>query len=128
MFKHEGIQFQVCKNPDVKCSVVERVQRTLRDRFNKYFTFKKSYRFIDVLHKFVRAYNDTVHTTTGIAPSKVNDSYILNIWNRMNSKRLRISSVEIKFRLGQHVRISKEKLKFVKASEQNFNTEIFRIN
>ena len=49
MLKHEGIQFQVCKNPDVKGSVVERVQRTLRDRFNKYFTFKNSYRYIDVL-------------------------------------------------------------------------------
>jgi hypothetical protein len=57
MLKREGIQFQVCKNPDVKCSVVERVQRTLHDRFSKYFTFKNSYRYIDVLHKFVSAYN-----------------------------------------------------------------------
>jgi len=128
MLKHEGIQFQVCRNPDVKCSVVERVQRTLRDRFNKYFTFKNSYRYIDVLNKFVKAYNDTVHTTTGIAPSKVTDSDILHIWKRMNTKRVRIPSVGVKFRLGQHVRISKEKMKFAKASEQNFSTEIFRIS
>ena len=128
MLKHEGTQFQVCKNPDVRCSVVERVQRTLRDRFNKYFPFKNSYRYIDVLHNFVKAYNDTVHTTTGIAPSKVTDSDILNIWKRMNTKRVRIPSVEVKFRLGQHVRISKEKTKFAKASEQNFRPEIFRIS
>ena len=32
MLKREGIQFQVCKNPDVKCSVVERSHRTIRDR------------------------------------------------------------------------------------------------
>ena len=31
MLKREGIQFQVCKNPVVKCSVVERVQRTRRE-------------------------------------------------------------------------------------------------
>ena len=128
MLKHEGIQFQICKNPDVKCSVTERVKRTLRERFNKYLTFKKSYRYIDLLHKFVRDYNNTVHTTTGIAPSKVTDSDILNIWKRMNAKRLRIPSVEVKFRLGQHVRISKEKMKLAKASEQNFSTEIFRIS
>ena len=73
MLKHEGIQFQVCKNPDVKCSVLERVQRTLRERFNKYFTFKNSYRYIDVLQKFVNSYNDTVPTTTGIAPPKFTD-------------------------------------------------------
>jgi len=69
-----------------------------------------------MLHKFVKAYNDTVHTTTGIAPSKVTDSDILNIWKRMNAKPLRIRSVNAKFRVGQHVRISKEKLKFAKAS------------
>ena len=128
MLKHEGIQFQVCKKTDVKCSVVERVQRTIRAKLNKYFTFKNSYRYIDVLHKFVRAYNDTVHTTTGIAPSKVTDSDILNIWKRMNANRLRIPSVKIKFHVGQHVRISKEKMKFAKALEQNFSTEIFRIS
>jgi len=90
MLKHEGIQFQVCRNPGVKCSVVERIQCTLREKFNKYFTFKNSYKYIDVLHKFVKAYNDTVHTTTGIAQSKVTDSDILNTWKRMNAKRLRI--------------------------------------
>jgi len=46
----------------------------------------------------------------------------------MNVKRVRIPSVEVKFRLGQHVRISEEKMNFAKASEQNFSTEIFRIS
>jgi hypothetical protein len=23
MLKHEGIEFQICKNPDVKCAVIE---------------------------------------------------------------------------------------------------------
>ena len=34
--KREVIQFEVCKNPDVKCSVVERAQTTIRDRLYKY--------------------------------------------------------------------------------------------
>jgi transposase InsO family protein len=29
MLKREGIQFQVCRNPDVKCSIIERAHRTL---------------------------------------------------------------------------------------------------
>ena len=32
MVRDEGIQFRVCRNPDVKCAVVERVHRTIRDR------------------------------------------------------------------------------------------------
>ena len=40
MLKGEGIQFQVCKNPNVKCSVVEGARRTIRERLYKYFTNK----------------------------------------------------------------------------------------
>ena len=32
MLRDEGILFQVWRNPDVKCAVVERAQRTIRDR------------------------------------------------------------------------------------------------
>jgi hypothetical protein len=39
MLRDEGIQFQVCRNPDVKYAVVERVHRTIRDRLLKFFTF-----------------------------------------------------------------------------------------
>ena len=35
MLKREDIQFQVCRNPDVNCSIVERSQRTVRDRLYK---------------------------------------------------------------------------------------------
>jgi hypothetical protein len=39
MLKREGIPFQVCRNPDIKRSVVERVNRTLRDKLYKYFSY-----------------------------------------------------------------------------------------
>ena len=39
MLKREGIQFQVCRNLDVKFSVVERAHRTFRDRLYNYFTY-----------------------------------------------------------------------------------------
>ena len=58
----------------MKCAVVERAQRTIRDRLYKYLTYKNTFRYIDVLPKFVRAYDDTVHSTTGMAPSRVTES------------------------------------------------------
>jgi hypothetical protein len=36
MLKKEGIQFQVCRDPNVKCSVVERIHRSIRDRLQIY--------------------------------------------------------------------------------------------
>jgi len=79
MLKREGNQFQVCWKPDVKCSVVERAYRTISDRLYKYFTYKNTYRYIDVLPKFVTAYNDTVHSATVMVPSRVTDSDVLAI-------------------------------------------------
>jgi hypothetical protein len=49
LLNSEGIQFHVCKNPDIKCTVIERAHRTIRDILYKYFTFKITYKYIDVL-------------------------------------------------------------------------------
>src|SRR5215469_1914408 len=128
LLRREGIQFQVCKNPDVKCAIVERLNRTMRDKLFRYFTYKNSYRYIDDLAKFVKGYNASVHTTTGTAPANVRDTDVLTIWKRMNAMaRMLKQLAKIKFRLNQHVRISKEKLKFAKGAEQNYTTEIFKI-
>ena len=45
----------------------------------------------------------------------------------MEFKRQRVRLATAKFRVGQHVLISKEKMRFTKAAEYNFSTEIFRI-
>jgi hypothetical protein len=75
----------------------------------------------------VRGYNATVHGTTNKAPARVTDSDVLEIWKRINERRSMIPTSKPKFRVGQHVRISREKMKFAKGGEQNYTTEIFRI-
>jgi len=64
MLKCESIQIHVCRNPNLKCAVVERDHRTLRYEFYSYFTYKNTHRFVDVLEQFVRAYN-TLHSALG---------------------------------------------------------------
>jgi transposase InsO family protein len=128
MLKREGIEFSVCRNPDKKCAVIERVHRTIRNKLYKYFTYKNTYRYIDVLGDFVKGYNDTVHDTTGIAPARVSDKDVLTIWRRMHKKASsRVRFVRAKYSVGQLVRISKEKVKFAKSAEQSYTTETFRI-
>ena len=128
LLRKEGIQFQVCRDPNVKCAIVERRHRKIRHKLYRYNTYKNTYRYIDILPLFVRGYNDTFHSATGIAPSKVTESDILAIWNRMRFRHSAIRSAAVRYIVGQHVRNSKEKLKFAKGSEQNYTTEIFRIS
>jgi len=45
----------------------------------------------------------------------------------MEEARGRVRVAKATFRVGKHVFISKEKLMFAKAAEQNFSTEIFRV-
>ena len=80
--------------------------------------YKNTYKYIDVLPRFVRGCNDSVHSATGMAASKVTDTDILAIWNRMRSRHSVIRSAAVRFSVGQHVRISKEKRTFAKGGEQ----------
>jgi len=128
LLKREGIEFQICKNTHVKYAVVERVNITLRDKLSRYFTYKNTYRYIDVLPEFVKEYNATVQSNTGMAPADVRDTHVLTIWNKMRGKADRARRLcKLKFRVGQHVRISKGKAKFAKGGEQNYTTEIFKV-
>jgi hypothetical protein len=45
----------------------------------------------------------------------------------MNEKRGRFPIAQPKFRVGQNVRISKEKMKFAKGGEQNYTTEVLQV-
>jgi len=100
-------KFQVCRNPDFKCSVVERAHRTIRYKLCIYFPYKNTYRYIDVLPKYIMAYNDTVHSATGIAPSRVTDSVILAIWKRIQAGRHSFRVAGATFSVGQHMGVNK---------------------
>ena len=63
-----------------------------------------------------------------MAPADVSDTDVLTIWNKMRGKAGKTQRLsKLKFRVGQHVRISKEKMKFAKVGEQNYTTEIFKV-
>jgi hypothetical protein len=62
-----------------------------------------------------------------MAPVRVTDSDVLAIWTRMNQKDRNIPIAKPRYRVGQHVRISKEKMKFAKGGEKNYTRKVFRI-
>jgi len=56
---------------DLKASVVERFNRTLKTKMYRYFTHANTRRYVDVLDDLVHTYNNTYHRSIGMAPVEV---------------------------------------------------------
>ena len=71
---------------DAKASVVERFNRTLKERLYRYFTAANTLRFDDVLPELVQGYNATRHRSIGMAPQDVTWDNEEAVWKRLYSK------------------------------------------
>ncbi|CAD6239803.1 GSCOCG00012570001-RA-CDS, partial [Cotesia congregata] len=89
----EPLLDKTARNPDVKAAVVERVNRTLKERMWRYFTHRKTYRYIDILQQLVEAYNHTKHSSIRMEPAAVTLSNakeaLMNIQKKFPKVKLR---------------------------------------
>ena len=76
--------------------------------------------YIDKLDDIVNEYNNTYHRTIKMKPIDVKDNTYINIGKEVNDK-------DPKFKVGDHVRISKYKNIFAKGYTPNWSEEIFVI-
>lgn len=112
---------------NMKSSIVERVNRTLKNIMWKEFSLKGSYKWLNLLSEVVQRYNTTKHRTTGVKPVDV---------NRKNEKKILATAYNYlktmdpktpKFKSNDYVRISKHREAFTKGYTPNWSTEIFKI-
>jgi transposase InsO family protein len=125
--KREGVEFHTTHNPDIKGAVIERFNRTLKTKMYKFFTKSNTFRYLDILNDLVTGYNTSVHSTLGMPPADVSPGNIYTVWKRVNNLQARIPVGQVKFGVGEHVRISKQKVLFAKGYEQTYSTEVFRV-
>ena len=72
--KDKDIYFFTTKNP-VKASIVERVQRTIKQRLYRYLRHNRTRRYIDILSKLIQGYNNSKHSSLNFEkPINVNSS------------------------------------------------------
>lgn len=109
-----------------KAAIVERFNRTLKNKMWKMFSMQGSYKWINQLSKLVDEYNNTVHRTIKMKPAEVDEGYERNLLRTVYAKKIVIRRSP-KFKVGSHVRISKYKSIFSKGYTPNWTTEIFRI-
>ena len=76
--------------------------------------------YIDKLDDIVDEYNNTYHATIKMKPTDVKDNTYINTSKEINNK-------DPKFKVGDHVRISKYKNIFAKGYMPNWSEEVFVI-
>jgi len=122
---------------DKKACVVERFNRTLKEKMWRYFTFKKyktnqNCKYIDVLPALMYSYNNSYHRTIRMKPCEVNLENESEVWMRMygfkesclNSKN---QIVKLKFHINDFVKIQRYKTTFEKGYTPTWTRETFRV-
>lgn len=127
--KTKNVNYYTTNNPDIKASIVERFQRTLKMRMWRYFTHKNTYRYIDILQDLIYAYNHSYHSSIKMCPCDVNSNNIMTVWNNLYERTnyRNVTTSLPKLRIGDYVRITKYKHIFQKGYESNWSDEIFII-
>ena len=120
MLQRRGIHFYTSENKDLKASVVERFNRTLKTKMYRYFTHANTQRYVDVLDDLVHSYNNTYHRSIGMAPVEVgphNEDVV-----RARLYPLKSKSFKWKHRVGDKVRIAMQRQPFRKGYLGDWST------
>lgn len=111
-----------------KAYIVERFNRTLKEKMWKKFSYQGSYKWVKILPKLLEEYNSARHRTLEMCPNAVNKENEQEILNTVyNYKSIISEKSKPKFKIGDKVRLSKYKHIFEKGYTPNWTTEIFSI-
>lgn len=113
----------------MKAAIVERFNRTIKRKIYQQFSLRGNYKWVDIVDGLVDEYNRTRHRTIKMAPIDVcaeNEQHLLD--TAYNYKLDVPFSKRQKFKVGDHVRLSKYKNVFAKGYLPSWTTEIFEIS
>lgn len=112
---------------NLKASIVERVNRTLKNIMWKKFSLLGNYKWLNILKDIVLKYNNTKHRKIGLKPVEVTEKNENEILKFAYTFPKTIDPKQPKFKLGDFVRISKFREAFSKSYTPNWSNEIFKI-
>lgn len=130
LFKSLGIKFYYIYSK-LKACVVERFNRTLKEKIWRYFTFSRTHKYIDVLQDLIDSYNNSYHRSIKTKPILVDKCNEDKIWmnlygfSKINSFSNQVNN--ILFEKGEIVRISIEKDLFAKGFTKSWSKELYTV-
>ena len=90
---------------DTKASIVERVNRTLKQCLYRYFTSNNTLNFVPVLQALVKGYNRSYHRSIKMGPEQVTEANSLKVYANLH-KNKKINNPTLK--VGDRVRLNKK--------------------
>lgn len=107
LFKENNI-IHFSTHSNVKASIVERFNRTLKEKMWKYFTENKTNKWIDILDSLIDNYNSSYHRSIKMSPllasNKENSS---QVENNLYGNIKNIEMKKPRYKVGDKVRINK---------------------
>ena len=107
-------------NYEGKPVIAERFIRTIKNKIYKYMTSISKNVYIDKLDDIAKKYNHTYHKSIKMKPVDIKDNTYIDFKKEVNDKNP-------KFKVGDHVKISKYKNIFAKGYMPNWSEETFII-
>ena len=130
--KNNGITY-IDAQTEHKACVVERFNRTLKEKMWRYFTAKCTFRYIDALNPITQSYNNSWHSAIQMKPVDVNvinqNIAYRNLYGHDfdTYKPITAPRKAFKLSLGAKVRISRIKNVFDKGYLPNWTQETFTV-
>ena len=113
-----------------KAALVERFNRTLREKLNRYFTHAGHKRWYDALPTIIETYNKSKHRGIfNLRPIDITKKNEMQLWQQQQQQQQQQPKKQTQsIKLLDNVRISQVKATpFVKNFDQNWSEEIFRV-
>lgn len=127
LLREKNIKHFSTENETIKASIVERFNRTLKDRLYRHMTKTRGQRYIGVLADIVNGYNNTHHSSIGLTPNDVNQNNSEDVWIRLYETDIPNPGPSVRFKPEDYVRITKARGAFERGYTPNWSTEIFQI-
>ena len=119
------VELYSTENEEKSC-VMERINRTIKEKMFKYFSTNNTIKLVDVLDLLVDQYNNTIHSLIKMTPKEASRKEKENkVWRNLYPE-FGGKTLASQFSIGDHVRITKKKKTFDKGYTQRWTEDVFK--
>ena len=108
-----------------KASVVERFNRTFKERLYRFFTTFNTFYHLGALEELVKGYNNSYHRSIEMAPEQVNEYNVPDVWESLYGDYYASKTKKPTFKVGDKVRLNKKHRTFKKSYLPGWTEEVF---